>query len=98
MPSSASKKYLYAYAVYPALMWLGGRAVRRNPSIECSEWPTVTVTLPVYNGERSIRSKLDDLVDLEYPAQKLQVLVISDASTDETGTIAPASPALGVDA
>ena len=89
--------FLYAYAVYPALMWLAGRAVRRNPSIECSGWPTVTVTLPVYNEERSIRSKLDDLLDLEYPAEKLQVLVISDASTDATETIVAAYASRGVE-
>src|SRR5579884_2151938 len=79
--------FLYAYAGYPALLWLGSHLVRRRPTALIIEWPTVTLTIPVYNEERNIREKLDDVLELDYPADKLQVLVISDASSDNTDRI-----------
>lgn len=81
--------FAYAYALYPALLWVAGRLVRsRMPAPALDDaWPTVTITLPVYNEERNIRTKLDDLLGLDYPKEKLQILVISDASTDATDRI-----------
>jgi cellulose synthase/poly-beta-1,6-N-acetylglucosamine synthase-like glycosyltransferase len=90
--------FVYAYVVYPALLWLLGLGAERAAPIEFteSEWPTVTITLPVYNEARNIRHKLDELLRLDYPAEKLQLLVISDASTDETDDIVREYEARGV--
>jgi cellulose synthase/poly-beta-1,6-N-acetylglucosamine synthase-like glycosyltransferase len=79
--------FAYAYGGYPALLWM---ASRRRPTLampEYGELPMVTLTVPVYNEERNIRAKLDDLLELDYPADKLHILVISDASTDATDRI-----------
>ena len=48
---------------------------------------TVTITVPVYNAAASIRSTLGKLLELDYPRDRLQILVISDASTDATDEI-----------
>jgi len=79
---------LYTYAGYPAIMWLlargkGGDLATEDPE----EWPAVTVIVPVFNEERSIRATLESLLGLDYPADRRQVLVISDASTDRTDQI-----------
>ncbi len=50
--------------------------------------PTVSVLLPAHNGERWIASKLDTVFGLDYPREKLQVLVIADGCTDRTAEIA----------
>lgn len=78
----------YAYVLYPAALWLISR-LRPNhvPPLEQKEWPAVTVTLPVFNAAPSLRRTLDGLLALEYPCDRLQLLVISDASTDGSDEI-----------
>lgn len=94
---AAPALFVYAYAVYPVLLWLAGLRVRRNRVLSSSEWPTVTVTLPVYNEERNIRDKLEELLQLDYPSEKLQILVISDASTDGTERIVAEYASRGIE-
>jgi cellulose synthase/poly-beta-1,6-N-acetylglucosamine synthase-like glycosyltransferase len=48
----------------------------------------VTVLLPVHNGERWIASKINSILELDYPRSRLQVVVVSDGSTDATDSIA----------
>lgn len=80
---------IYAYALYPAILWLVARVrpIKATTSVEAA-WPSVTITVPVYNAEASIRATLQRLLELDYPRDKLQVLVISDASSDRTDEIA----------
>jgi glycosyltransferase involved in cell wall biosynthesis len=46
--------------------------------------PTVSIILPVHNEARRIEAKLRNLLELDYPLAKLQILVIGDACTDDT--------------
>src|SRR6266516_6361113 len=80
---------LYAYVGYPAFLWSVTRLTRRSAKRAESEvsLPMVTVTLPVYNAARSIRATLEALNALEYPRERLQLLVLSDASTDGTDDV-----------
>jgi cellulose synthase/poly-beta-1,6-N-acetylglucosamine synthase-like glycosyltransferase len=78
----------YAYAGYPAALWLLGRfAPRRGVEPQLGDWPLVTVTLPVHNEEHNVAEVLDRILASDYPKDKLQVLVVSDASTDRTDDI-----------
>src|ERR1035437_4486093 len=53
-----------------------------------STWPaTVSVILPVYNGERWIAAKLQSILALNYPGELVEILGVSDGSTDASGTI-----------
>ena len=47
----------------------------------------VSVGVPVYNGEQFIRQKLESLLGLRYPAQLLQILIVSDGANDGTDYI-----------
>lgn len=79
---------LCAYVVYPATLWLiASRRSTPSYSPQPMVWPYVTVTVPVYNAAASIRATLDHLLDLDYPRDRLQILVISDASDDDTDDI-----------
>ncbi len=77
----------YAYVGYPALLALWG-AVRRRPAPAPGDHrPAVTVTIPAYNEERTIADAVEGVLAQHYPADRLHVLVISDASTDGTDDV-----------
>src|SRR4051812_4104733 len=89
---------LYAYVGYPAILLIAAAARRRlAPSAEKTDWPSVTITVPVYNAAASIRSTLEKLLELDYPREKLQILVISDASDDGTDEIVRGFSGRGVE-
>jgi cellulose synthase/poly-beta-1,6-N-acetylglucosamine synthase-like glycosyltransferase len=52
-----------------------------------STWPGVSVLVPAHNEARVIERSLHRLLALEYPHELLEVLVIDDASSDDTGAI-----------
>jgi cellulose synthase/poly-beta-1,6-N-acetylglucosamine synthase-like glycosyltransferase len=58
---------------------------------------TVTILLAVYNGEKWIRAKLESILQLDYPRTRLQTVIISDGSTDETDNIVQEFRAEGVE-
>ena len=77
---------LYIVAVYPILLRCWRRAA--PPVKKDGEFrPTVSVLLAVCNGEDFIQEKLESLFALKYPANLLDVVVVSDGSTDATDEI-----------
>lgn len=81
--------FLYTYFGYPALLKVIGSIAPKalpHPSEE-TEWPTVSVSVPAYNEEAQIEELIKSLLALDYPKDLLQVLVISDASSDGTDEI-----------
>lgn len=79
---------VYAYFLYPLLL----RGVARTPRSQQTPigeetWPPITMTVPCYNEAASIRQTLEYLLTLDYPADRRQIVVISDASTDGTDDI-----------
>lgn len=76
---------LYAYLGYPVLLYAFGKVVRRTVAPTSAEYaPGVTIIIPVHNEERVIDAKLKNLDGLRYPRDRLQVLIVSDGSTDQT--------------
>ncbi len=79
---------VYAYICYPLILWAAAAVRSRRSTVRTSaEWPTVTITVPVYNAVSSITGTLESLLALDYPRDRLQILVISDASTDGTDDV-----------
>ncbi len=76
----------YSYFGYPVWLWLRSqwspRPVRRS-----SMQPTVSAVMVVRNEEAVIARKLDNLLSLDYPAEKLDIVVVSDGSNDRTTEI-----------
>ena len=72
---------------YP--IWLSWRAhyQGRAPGSAPVE-PSITAIIPVHDGGTFLAAKLDSVLSSDYPPEKLEVLVLSDASTDATDTIA----------
>jgi cellulose synthase/poly-beta-1,6-N-acetylglucosamine synthase-like glycosyltransferase len=87
---------LYILLGYPLL--LGWQARRRGKPVDKRPvLKSVSVLLPVHNGEAWLRQKLESILALDYPRELLQVLVISDGSDDGTEEIARQFALLGVE-
>jgi len=74
---------LYVLIGYPICL---GLIAKWNSAPITKEWKprTVTIILPVFNGERWIRQKLESILALDYPPGLMDIVVVSDGSTDGT--------------
>lgn len=86
----------YAYAGYPLLLAAAALlrpapAVRRAP-LE----PTVSIVIVAHDEEATIERKILNCLDLDYPADRLEVLVASDGSTDRTDEVVRRHESRGV--
>ena len=78
---SALGLIVYPYLIYPLIMVCVGR-IRPRP-VHRSAWlPSVTILIPAYNEVDCIGATIQNKLDLNYPADKMQIIVISDGSTD----------------
>ena len=78
---------LYVYVLYPILMRVLAMRFGR-PAVRGDALPTVTIIVTAYNEEKCITSKLDNLCKLRYPSHLVDILVVSDSSTDLTERLA----------
>ena len=76
----------YTLAGYPLLLGLMAR-LRPRPVRKAPWQAAVSIILPVANGERWMAAKLECIRELDYPAELMEVLVVSDGSTDGTETV-----------
>lgn len=77
---------VYIYFGYPALLWVLSK-VRPRPVRERDVFPRATFVIPAYNEERNIAAKIENTLALDYPPEQLEVLVVSNGSTDRTNEI-----------
>jgi cellulose synthase/poly-beta-1,6-N-acetylglucosamine synthase-like glycosyltransferase len=78
---------VYVYVGYPVLLWVlrsirGRKAVKQDNAT-----PPVTLFISAFNEALVIRDKLANSLALDYPADKLEIIVVSDASDDGTDEI-----------
>jgi biofilm PGA synthesis N-glycosyltransferase PgaC len=77
----------YSYLGYPVWLWMRSRwsprPVRRG-LVESQSAPAVSAVMVVHNEEVVIARKLENLLTLDYPQELLEVVVVSDGSTDRT--------------
>lgn len=77
---------VYATLVYPVLMFLLGRIASRHFHREAIT-PPVSLIVSAFNEEASIRAKIENSLEIDYPPDKLEIIVASDGSTDRTDEI-----------
>ncbi|MCK4555679.1 MAG: glycosyltransferase, partial [Candidatus Aenigmarchaeota archaeon] len=68
------------------ILTLFERKIRKNPA-QSGALPFVSVLVPAYNEGKTISSTLNSLLALDYPKEKLEIVVINDGSTDSTKKI-----------
>jgi poly-beta-1,6-N-acetyl-D-glucosamine synthase len=81
----------YSYLGYPVWLWLRSRwaprPVRRSSDRSSAAAPAVSAVMVVRNEEALIARKLENLLTLDYPQGKLDIVVVSDGSSDRTPSI-----------
>ncbi len=76
----------YVYVGYPLLVYLVSILVPKAVAYDNIE-PRVTILITAFNEEEAIKEKLENTLKIKYPANKLEILVASDGSTDRTDDI-----------
>ncbi len=76
----------YTYVGYPLLVWALGRLFPR-PVRKGALTPTMTVVIAASNEEGRIGDRIENCLGLDYPPERLNVVVVSDGSTDKTAAI-----------
>ncbi|WP_404391298.1 glycosyltransferase family 2 protein [Humibacillus xanthopallidus] len=84
----------YAYAGYPALVALAAR--RRPVESYPDHLPDVTIVVSALDEQDVIGARLNNLRALDYPADRLEVVVVTDGSSDDTARVAQAHAWPGV--
>jgi cellulose synthase/poly-beta-1,6-N-acetylglucosamine synthase-like glycosyltransferase len=77
---------LWTHVGYPLVAALLAR-VRSREVHKADVTPSVTVIIPAHDEEGVIGARLDNLLALDYPREQLEIVVVSDGSTDGTDTI-----------
>ena len=76
----------YTYAGYPVWLWLRSR-VRAKPVHTEDYRPSVSIAMVVRNEAGVLEGKLRNLMALDYSAELVEIVVVSDGSTDGTNDI-----------
>jgi len=76
----------YVYAGYPAILALWAR-LRPRPVRKGQVLPPVTIVIAARNEAARLGARIDNLLALDYPADRIQIVVASDGSTDATATV-----------
>lgn len=87
---------VYAYLVYPLLL----RAMPRRGfarGLPAAKYPMISIVIPAYNEEAQIRGAIEAATGQDYPADRRQILILSDASTDRTDDIVREYASMGVE-
>jgi biofilm PGA synthesis N-glycosyltransferase PgaC len=77
----------YTYIGYGIVIFILSKLKKQadNPSIKTEkELPDVTMLIAAYNEEQFIEAKINNTLALDYPAEKLSVIIVTDGSTDNT--------------
>jgi cellulose synthase/poly-beta-1,6-N-acetylglucosamine synthase-like glycosyltransferase len=77
---------VYVYLAYPALLALWARLAPR-PIAARPITPAVSIVIAARNEANRLRARLDNLLALDYPRELVQIIVVSDGSTDSTADV-----------
>ena len=93
---AAATLIVYHYALYPLAAIVLARLIPRRHTIDDGFRPRVSLVIAAYNEEKVIREKIENSLVLDYPRDKLEIIVVSDGSSDATHAIASAYADRGV--
>ena len=78
---------VYTYAGYPVIITILAIFKKKTPLPILKKYPTVSVIIAVFNEEKVLRRKIENCLRIDYPKEKLEILVGSDGSADATDDI-----------
>jgi cellulose synthase/poly-beta-1,6-N-acetylglucosamine synthase-like glycosyltransferase len=78
----------YSYLIFPIILqWMARNKEGMEEVLLPEDYPFISVLISAYNEEYVIESKIDSLLKSDYPSERLEILVGSDASSDSTNEI-----------
>lgn len=85
----------YSYLGYGGLVWI----VTRNRSAHQSgtheaEWSAISLIIPAYNEGNILDQKISNSLAIDYPAHRLNIILVTDGSTDESATVVRRYPSI----
>ncbi|SER59908.1 glycosyltransferase family 2 protein [Salisediminibacterium halotolerans] len=79
---------IYSFAGYPLILMLLDKILKPKQHVKIyDDKPKVSIIVPAHNEEDVIKDKLNNLSQLDYPYNKVQIIIASDNSNDETNNI-----------
>ena len=81
---------VYTYLLYPLGIFLLALARGRNRPVDrlpASDLPPVTFVISVFNEENRIAGKVENIRSLDYPQEKIRIVIVSDGSTDNSNQV-----------
>lgn len=78
----------YSFIGYPVSLYILSKIVKtKKNDTNLSLRPTVSIIIPAHNEEDVIEQKLNNLINLNYPKELMEIIIASDNSTDRTNEI-----------
>ncbi len=77
----------WTYAGYPIFIWFLSKIIKKEHKYDENYQPNVSIIIPCYNEGKVIEKKLENTLDLNYPEDKIEILVVDDGSKDRTSKI-----------
>jgi cellulose synthase/poly-beta-1,6-N-acetylglucosamine synthase-like glycosyltransferase len=79
----------HSYIFYPLFTQLYGRKLKNNSLLYTKEeeLPMISILMAAHNEEAVIQEKIESILNSDYPASKIEILIGSDCSTDKTNSI-----------
>ena len=76
------------FSIFLLLVFLDKKSLFKEQStILLKRYPFISILVPAYNEEETILETLQSIYHLDYPKEKMEVIVINDGSTDATGSV-----------
>ncbi len=89
---------VYAYAYYPVILCLLAKLFDRTaiPPVGSDDLPYISLLIAAHNEQAVIRQRIQNALALDYPQKRIEVLIASDGSTDQTGDVVQEYASQGV--
>ena len=92
---------IYVYVGYPLLVFgfsrVWPRRLQPQSNSDGAGFPTVTIVIPAHNEQLWIARKIENTLSIDYPRDRVQIIVSSDGSTDSTIDIAKRFATYGIE-
>jgi cellulose synthase/poly-beta-1,6-N-acetylglucosamine synthase-like glycosyltransferase len=77
-------------SLYITIVWISFLYLYEKKPVEIKKYPYITIAIPAYNEEKAIEKTILTALKLDYPKEKLSIVVIDDGSTDNTKKVVQA--------
>lgn len=78
---------IYTYVGYPAIVWIVAR-LRNQAVLKAEIAPRVSIVIACHNEQDNIDRRIRNLLECDYPAELMEIVIVSDGSTDFTAEVA----------